>query len=473
MRQTYVTIIAFVLALCNSTKADDVPAIPRNKISSKLVPKSPTKPVVKPRPIIPNALQNKGPYRPSMNSGNLTPPKYLMRPEHPKPPEPEKFKPRPEWSESMKLVATGNNVFACNLYSRMLAESGNVFFSPYSIHTALAMTALGARSTTAEQMTAVLHLPRDQEKQSAVGDVVRAYSSGDRPYQLEVANSLWAQKGISWNQNYLKIQNERFGAVLREADFAANPAVEIQRINGWVSEKTRGKITEMLSAQDVTQHTRNVLVNAIYFKGKWSDAFSKQYTKEAPFTLADGKQTRVNLMFNSGRYSYGETADFQIIKIPYQAHDLAMTIILPRTAAGLPAIEKNFSQKNLTDWKSKMLWREVHLSLPRFKVEYQFEPQKILRQMGIVDAFEPAKADFSGISSEPMYVAKVIHRAVVELNEEGTEAVAATAVSRNLISLVRPTPPEVFKADHPFLYLIHDLDYDTILFMGRLSNPEK
>jgi serpin B len=379
------------------------------------------------------------------------------------------------WSADMQIAADGGNQFACDLYGKLRDKDGNLFFSPYSIHTALAMTAAGARGTTRDQMVRVLHLPADEAKALATGDLGRFYTTRSAPYTLTTANALWGQKGYPWRPEFLATLKERFGAGAQEADFATQPEVERTRINRWVEEKTQDRIKNLLQAGQINELTRLVLTNAIYFKGAWTEEFKPANTQEAPFRLATGGTVPVPLMHRKGRYAYTEGEGFQAVAMPYKGDDLAMIVVLPREPGGLPAVEKQLTAENLARWIAKMTQEEVQLSLPRFRSSHRFEPDHELRVLGMIDAYDPAKADFSGMvdtaARERLSVSKVVHQSFVDVNEEGTEAAAATAVVLNAPSPV-PPPPKVFRADRPFVYLIRDTRHGTILFLGRLTNPK-
>ena len=390
-------------------------------------------------------------------------------------PDPE-VPPPVEWSADMQTIADGNNRFALELYSKLReSEKGNLFFSPYSIHTALGMTATGAKGTTRDQMVQVLHLPADEQKALACGDLGRFYSHAGKAYELNVANALWAQKGFPWKPEFLAVQKERFGAGFQEADFRTNAEGERVRINQWVEEKTRDKIKDLLLTGDVRDNTRMVLTNAIYFKGKWTEKFEKNHTKDAPFHRADKSTIPVPLMSNLSQqeFNYAEGNGFQLLEMLYEGNELSMVIVLPRTADGLPAIEKELTAEKLAGWMKQARSEHVNVSLPRFRLEQRFAPKVELKAMGMTDAFDEEKANFNGMASERLFIGAVIHKAFVDVNEEGTEAAAATAIVMAAPASVQiPVPPKVFRADHPFLFLIRDVKHGTILFLGRVMNPK-
>ena len=217
-----------------------------------------------------------------------------------------------------------------------------------------------------------------------------------------------------------------------------------------------------------------VLVNAIYFKGKWTEKFEKNHTKDAPFHRADKSTVPVPLMSNLSQknFTYAEGDGFQLLEMLYEGNELSMVIVLPRTADGLPAIEKEFTSEKLAGWMKQARSEHVNVSLPRFKMEQHFAPRPQLEEMGMTDAFDGKKANFGGMASERLFISAVIHKAFVDVNEEGTEAAAATAIVMDTpVSDRIPVPPKVFRADHPFLFLIRDVKHGTILFLGRVANP--
>ena len=404
-------------------------------------------------------------------SGNSTPPE----------PEPEPVPPPVEWSADMQAVAEGNNRFATDIYGKLSeSEKGkNLFFSPYSIHTALGMTATGAKGTTRDQMVKVLHLPEDEQRALASGDMGRYYAHPRKDYELSVANALWGQKDFPWRAEWLAVQNERFGAGFNEVDFFKDKLGSIARINGWVEEKTRGKIQGLLKPEDVPVSggaiTRLILTNAIYFKGKWADEFTKNATTDQPFHLAAGGSVPAPLMARTGTYGYADLGELQALELPYKGSELSMVVLLPRKADGLPAIEKQLAAVKLSAWMGKLESKRVSVHLPRFKQEQRFEPRKQLEALGMLAAFDPEVSDFSGMADlskeAPLFIYKVIHQSFVDVNEEGTEAAAATAVVMATPASAE-SPPVEFRADRPFLFLIRDVKHGTILFMGRVMNPK-
>ncbi len=377
--------------------------------------------------------------------------------------------------DTAKLVA-GNTQFGCALYGELGAKAGNLFFSPFSISTALGMTAAGARGKTFEEMEKVLHLPADAP--AAFGAVLKSLNdepdAKKRGFTLTTANALWAQNGYPWNPEYKKRVATDYGAGLFDTDFKSDPEAARATINLWVEKETREKIKELLPKDVVTRRTRLVLTNAIYFKGDWDVKFKKENTKDLSFTLADGKKVDAPLMHRVGAHFYAEADGYQVLDLPYAGNRVSMTVILPKKPDGLAAVEKELTGDKLgAVLKGLRREREVHVHLPRFKVEKSYLLNDPLIALGMKAAF--TDADFSGMhtGAEDLKISAVLHKAFVDVNEEGTEAAAATGVVIVTTSAAPPPMPKYFRADRPFLYLIRDHKTGSVLFMGRLSEPAK
>ena len=389
-----------------------------------------------------------------------------------------------------KIVASGNR-FAEALYAKLAQQEGNLFFSPSSIHTALAMTRAGARGETAEQMHTVLALPRERGPREgfqpdgthisaalvpwkparlhkAYGDLLGKLKPGAKAgYQLNVANALWGQKGYTWLEDFLAITRDNYGAGLREVDFKTAAEAARLTINRWVEEQTKDKIKDLLSPGVLKPRTRLVLTNAIYFKGDWASQFDAKRTRPAPFKLSADKSVQVPTMNQKGDFGYFEDKDVQVLRLPYSGKDLSMLIYLPRKVDGLAALEK----RGFVTSAPKVRRREVIVAIPKFKLTSKFNLNAPLKGMGMADAFVPRNADFSGMNGKKdLFISAVVHKAYVDVNEKGTEAAAATGVVIGVTS-VGP-PPTVFRADHPFAFVIRHDKTGVILFMGRMANPK-
>lgn len=371
-------------------------------------------------------------------------------------------------------IAEGNNRFTFDLYRRLSKQPGNLFFSPASISTALAMTYAGAEGRTEQEMARVLHFTLPEPRlHAAQRDARTVLDSGGkkRGYELSIANRLWGQKGYGFRPDYLKTTATDYGAALAELDFVRNSAAARDAINGWVERETRGKIRDLIPRGALGPMTRLVLTNAIYFKGDWTKKFDPRNTKNARFHVSPEKKVTAPLMFQKHRFGYAAFKDVQLLALPYgKEKHLSMVVLLPKSNDGLPALEKSLDADALAKRMSRMRPREVKVYLPKFKMTARFELGATLKALGMPTAFTPGKADFSGMAtSEKLYISAVIHKAFVDVNEKGTEAAAATGVI--IKATAAPPPPPVFRADHPFLFLIRDNRTGTILFVGRVVNP--
>jgi serpin B len=380
-------------------------------------------------------------------------------------------------SADVRAVVEGNNRFALDLYGRLRSgQPGNLFFSPGSLSTAVAMTYAGARGQTAEQMAQVLHFRLPQEKLHPAFTALQETWDADGEktgYRLSVANRLWGQEGFDFRPAFLATTRESYGAELAQVDFARQAEPARLRINSWVEERTQGKIRDLIPPGVLDAMTRLVLTNAIYFKGDWTDPFEKNATKEAPFHISAHRQVDVPLMSQQDDFRYWAGDGVKVLELPYGKGDLAMLALLPDKIEGLPALEAGLTTESLSRWLSGLRKQKVQVSLPRFTLTSQFQLADVLGAMGMIRAFRPGEADFSGMSSqEELFLSAVVHKAFVDVNEEGTEAAAATGIAVGTTSFVVPQEPVVFRADHPFVFLIRDNRTGSLLFLGRLANPQ-
>jgi serpin B len=379
------------------------------------------------------------------------------------------------YAEDLGSAAKANNLFAFDLYSRYKSEDGNIFFSPYSISTALAMTYEGARGKTADEIQAVLHFPKDiiALRQSSL-EIYQQINKKDKKYKLGTANALWAQKDYKFLDEYFKLIGQYYRGKATNLDFINETEKSCLIINHWVEQQTEEKIKDLVSLNDIDIETRLVLTNAIYFKGFWFRQFNKQDTKKADFRISPEHQVKVQMMHFSGKeseFNYAETDNLQILELPYEGKDLSMLILLSK-ADGLKAVENSLTSDNLAKWQKMFSREKINIYLPRFKFETKYFMADDLKAMGMPTAFS-RYADFSGMTGkEDLFISEVIHQAFVDVNEEGTEAAAATAVIMARKSAM-PKPVKEFRADHPFIFLIQDQDTGNILFIGRVSDPTK
>jgi serpin B len=373
-------------------------------------------------------------------------------------------------------LVRGNTTFGLNVYGRVRQGPGNAFLSPFSLSTALAMAAAGARGETARQMDEVLHLPRAAER---VGPAFASLIASVRPpagakpaYELHTANALWGQQGYHFLPDYLATLRGPFAAAFEEVDFRGATESARRTINTWVEHQTAGKIQDLIGSGVLDARTRLVLTNAIYFKGHWQKPFRPAETQDDDFHVARGRSVRVPLMHQTSRFGYAEDDQVQVLELPYHGGDLVMVVLLPKERDGLAAVEAALSPESLAARLGRLESREVAVALPRFKLTAEFELSRTLAALGMTRAFSD-RADFSGMNggSEPLQIAAVIHKAYVDVNEAGTEAAAATAVGIKTTMVLIPKPPIPFRADHPFLFLIRDRGTGSILFLGCLTQP--
>lgn len=383
--------------------------------------------------------------------------------------------PRLAQSASSQSVVDGNTAFALDLYRELKSAPGNLFFSPYSISTCLAMTYAGARSETEKQMSRVLHLDHDQPKvHAAFAELQRqlAEAGNQKGIELSIANCLWAQKGHPFLPAFLTVAKDDYRADIHQADFVREAETARSEINRWVAQKTKDKIQNILPPGSLNDLTRLVLANAIYFKGIWAKPYDKAATSTQPFHISGSHQTEVPLMHHFDEVRYLENSDFQAVELPYKGGELSMVVLLPRQVDGCRDLENRLTAALLSRSLKEMRQQRVEIFLPRFKLESSFGLNDVLAKMGMPDAFSP-KSDFSGMDgTRLLYISGVFHKAWGEVHEEGTEAAAATvvAVAGRAISKP-PPPPPVFRADHPFVFLIRDTRSGSILFLGRPSEP--
>jgi serine protease inhibitor len=354
-----------------------------------------------------------------------------------------------------------------------LAEpSKNVFISPASLAMALTMTYNGAAGDTLTAMQKTLELSGYTPKKASVAScaLIESLESAAPDVKLSIANSLWARKGISFEPDFLAANKKYFHAEVKQIEFG--PAA-VKAINAWVKTKTNGKIPEI-----VKQTRANMilyLINAVYFKGAWTNPFDKTRTEDKPFTLANGDKITVPMMWRHGSYAYYKGSSFQAISIPYGKGRMRMYIVLSDKASGLPDLVRDLSAKTWDTWMHGFSTAMVNLSMPRFKIEYRAEDEMkaALTAMGMAVAFDPGKADFGKMAEIPgqnVYISQVAHKTYLNVNETGTEAAAATSVGMAMTAM--PTRPIDMVVDHPFLCAIVDNETGAVLFVGAIMNPK-
>lgn len=371
-----------------------------------------------------------------------------------------------------QTVVAGNTDFAFELYRQLRETKGNLFFSPYSISTALALTYAGARNDTEKQMVETLYFNLRQNMfHCAFGKLQKQLNEQGKKgdYQLSVANALWLQKDYELLKAFIDLNKTHYDAGLNRVNFKTQAEKARKTINEWVEKKTNQKIKNLIPAGTLDVLTRLVLTNAVYFKGDWASQFELKDTKEAAFYVSSEEKVKADLMYKKADFNYAETNDIQILELPYKGEDLSMIVLLPKEVDGLVRFEQSLTTENLSRWLKMLRSREVIVHLPKFKLTSRFELAGLLGKMGMPDAFSP-RADFSGMTgNKDLFIAAVLHKAYVDVNEEGTEATAATGVVMKLTAM--PAPPPIFRANHPFVFMIKDNTSNSILFIGRLTNP--
>jgi len=380
--------------------------------------------------------------------------------------------PHYEYNPQTRITSINDsiNAFALDLYRELAKNEGNVFFSPFSIETAIAMVYEGASGRAAEEIANVLHLPENNSlRLNGFRSLIPSLNSNDTPYLLITANALWVQEGYPVRKDYVETIETYYLGELHTLDFVGNPKGAEEEINRWAEEKTSGRIKNLV--EGLSPGTRLVLTNVIYFKASWSHRFDPTETYNDTFFLSDMKRVVVPFMGQTDVFNYTEGKSFQAIEMPYDGERLSMIIILPRSVSGLKELEANLTPRFIDEIIGSLRLEKVEVEVPKFRFETSYKLRDVLMDMGMKSAF--TSADFSGISDEPLAVSQVVHKTFISVAENGTEAAAATAVTLTLAAPPELEKPKVFDADHPFLFFIYDRKTGTVLFMGRLVNPRE
>lgn len=388
-------------------------------------------------------------------------------------------RPQPEKEQLVKKVddrlIAATSKFAFKLFGQAIKQrSGkNLLISPASVMLALAMTYNGAEAETRQAMADALELKSMslEEVNRASADLKSALGTADPNVQLKMANSLWTRNGFSPKPAFIQRIKEYYAGEVASLDFAS-PAAPAT-INSWVSRNTEGKIEGVVDRID--PEIILFLINATYFKGQWQVAFEKEKTKDDVFRLADGRQKKLPMMFRSGRYAYQKGKDFQAVALPYGTGRMSMYVFLPDEHTSLDQFERNLTPENWENWMRGFRTAPGELTLPRFKIEYAAELNDMLKPLGMAEAFDPLRANFSLIA-EPgagkrIYISRVKHKTFAEVNEEGTVAAGATSVEIGVTSVQLPQEPFVMKVDRPFFFAIRDNGTGVVLFMGSVVDP--
>lgn len=380
-------------------------------------------------------------------------------------------------SKNATNVTDGINNFAFNIYNGLNNESGNessnIFFSPFSVYAAMSMVAEGAGASTAAQMQNLLGLSTNSSRNRAgFGALYNSINARGSGYNLSTADSVWIEQDFNINQDFINNLSTYYSASAYSADFRNNAPQEITDINNWVSNNTEGKITNLIPAGGLDSSTILVLVNAIYFKGKWAQQFNKNNTRSMPFYVSQYQPVNVSMMYSQlSNASYYGNSSYQALEMDYQGNNISMLVLLPNQTS-LPQMEQALSPAQISNLSSKLVNQTVDVWLPRFNITQSEDMSDLLQSLGIQDAFNPTTANFSGISAVPgLYISHVYHKAYIQVNESGTVAAAATGVGVAVDVVLNQPPIPQFNANHPFIFFIIDKRTGTILFMGRLANP--
>lgn len=372
-------------------------------------------------------------------------------------------------------VTEANNLFAFDFYSEIKGEDGNIFFSPFSMVSAFAMIYDGAKGQTADEFRAVFHLP---ESVNAVREdyatINKALNAGSKDYELHNANAFWAKDGYPFLGDYLSAVKDYYKGEVKNLNFD-NPESSSKTINDWVEDKTNGKIRDLIPASVINGGTRAILTNAIYFKGKWAEQFNEKNTEEENFKTDNDGTVKARMMSRTDKesvFGYMENGDLQALEMPYDGGDLSAIFLLPKRGSA-DKIAEGMTAEKFAELTAEFKEQRVDVYIPRFKFETKYTMSGILKKMGLMTPFSD-DADFSGMTgNRDLKIDEAIHKAFVEVNEEGTEAAAATGIVVSITSAGPENEPEipVFRADHPFLFIIQHKPTGTILFLGRVSNP--
>ena len=380
----------------------------------------------------------------------------------------------------LRALVDGNSEFAFDLYRTLSVEDGNLFFSPHSISLALAMTYAGARGETERQMAEALRFGLPQTDLHAAVNALdlelAARGADDDGFRLRIANAVWGQRGYEFLDDFLDHLAQHYGAGVMAADFQGAPEASRAAINDWVADRTEDRVRDLVPPGLIHSLTRMALVNAIYFHASWALPFPESRTAPGPFHLLDGGSIDVPMMRTNDEFTYASGDGYQAVDLPYDGYELSMTILLPDRGR-FQEFEQGLDAELLSQAIAGLHSRTVDLSMPRFGFESQFRLAEALKALGMGDAFDPSRADFSGIDGRScaagddpcLYVEDVVHQAFVSVDEAGTEAAAATAVLLRTESA--GPPPVTLEIDRPFIFLIRDRATGAILFVGRVLDP--
>jgi serpin B len=377
--------------------------------------------------------------------------------------------------EGIQEVVNANNQFAFDLYSKLdESEEGNIFYSPYSISAALAMTYEGAKGQTASEMKEVFHFPESNVLRPNFAAIYNGINQENSVYELKTGNALWVQQDYPFLGEYTESVEKYYGGKASNVDFIEETEKSRETINSFIEEQTNDKIKDLIPAGVLNSMTRLVLTNAIYFKGTWEWQFDKGDTNEEDFKITPTNIVKTDMMYmkpDKARFNYADTDELQILELPYKGEKISMLILLP--TENLESIEPTLTAEKLNEYKSQM--EETNLDaiyLPKFEFDSKYFMKDALSALGMPTAFS-SNADFSGMTgNKDLFISEVIHQAYVKVDEEGTEAAAATAIVVETTS-AGPGDSKIFRADHPFIFIIQEKETGNILFIGRVTDPTK
>ncbi|MFO8022600.1 MAG: serpin family protein [Perlabentimonas sp.] len=374
-------------------------------------------------------------------------------------------------SYAQKYSSIQANRFALDIYKQFAAQDNqNIFFSPYSLSTAMGMTYAGAKGETKEQIAQVFQFPLDDsDLHSKLGSMKsQLESQASEGVEVSIANQLWADEEYRFKCLYLWKVKRAYSAPVERMAFRTKPDDCRLEINSWVEEQTNNRIVDLLPKGSISDMTAMVLTNAIFFKGQWEEKFDEEKTTQEQFNTINGSTADCEMMNSKGKYNLYKGNDIKILELPYEGKDFSMLVLLPNEGTPLSKIEKSIKLEDLNHYISLMAQAEVQVSLPKFKFDAEYQMKPVLSQMGMTIPFSN-KADFTRMSRKPdLKIDEIYHKAFVEVSEEGTEAAAATAV---VIVRKSVTVPEKFVANRPFMFIIRDNNSDNMLFVGRVTNP--
>ena len=380
-------------------------------------------------------------------------------------------------TELTELVA-GNSGFAFDLYQEVRQKAENLFYSPHSISLALAMAYAGARNNTESQMADTLHFSLIQEQLHPAFNALDlelasrgqgAEGQDGEGFRLNIVNAIWGQTGYLFLSEFLDILAENYDAGLRLLDFQNAPEDSRVRINNWVSDQTEDRIKDLIPKGDITWETVLVLTNAIYFNAAWLYPFDEELTQDGPFHLLGGSQITVPMMSQTEHFRYASGDGYQAVELPYDGEELSMVVFLPESDR-FDDFEISLDAGQVEEIINNLSLTYLHLTMPKFEYKFSMGLKDMLKDMGMKDAFNRVVADFSGMDgTRDLYIGDVLHKAFVSVDEAGTEAAAATAVI--MIGTGMPPTPTELTLEHPFIFLIRDIETGTILFVGRVLNP--